>query len=192
MKHAVYRVEIHGSFKAIRTQAEWDAHAEPFIKVGATCEPFKGPDEGEDPEDYSEYFHLDSNMVMQASDLVLCAELGIPVTVKQKLFLDIDPAEIFRAQAEKLELLQSLPEGVAGNTYNNRCEVHMPGNLMATYNEVLLLEDGCSDALQEELNRGWRLISACPQPDSRRPDYVLGRYSPKSNLPARAFREGDS
>lgn len=65
-----------------------------------------------------------------------------------------------------------------GAEYNNRCEVHMPGNLMLQFNETLLLEDSCTDRLQAALDGGWRVIAACPQPDSRRPDYILGRFNP--------------
>jgi hypothetical protein len=42
----------------------------------------------------------------------------------------------------------------------------------------MLLSDACSDALQNELDNGWRIIAACPQPDQRRPDYSLGRFEP--------------
>lgn len=59
---------------------------------------------------------------------------------------------------------------------NERCHVHMPGQALSTYNEVQLLENLCSDELQRSLDDGWRIIAACPQPDARRPDYVLGRY----------------
>lgn len=66
-----------------------------------------------------------------------------------------------------------------GAEYNGRCEVHMPGNLMLQFNETLLLEDSCTDRLQDALDKGWRIIAACPQPDARRPDYILGRFNPE-------------
>lgn len=62
--------------------------------------------------------------------------------------------------------------------FNDACNVHMPGNGLLMFNETLLLEDTCTDTLQESLNKGWRIIVACPQPDQRRPDYILGRYNP--------------
>lgn len=78
--------------------------------------------------------------------------------------------------------LMQLPALQAHNyehkAYNERVNIHMPGNALTSYNEVMLLEDGCSDALQSYLDKGFRIIAACPQPDSRRPDYILGRYSP--------------
>lgn len=63
-------------------------------------------------------------------------------------------------------------------TFNDKCEVHMPGFGLMQYNRVALLEDSCTDKLQDALASGWRIIAACPQPNQRRPDYVLGRYEP--------------
>jgi len=79
---------------------------------------------------------------------------------------------------KKMEDLGALDIGNGDHVYNEKCEVHMPGMALATYNETLLMEDACSDALQDCLNSGWRIIAACPQPNSRRPDYILGRFNP--------------
>jgi hypothetical protein len=68
-----------------------------------------------------------------------------------------------------------------GDQYNQRCEVHMPGQALSTYNDIMLLEDCCSDELQVQLGKGWRITAACPQPDQRRPDYILGRFNPELN-----------
>jgi hypothetical protein len=67
--------------------------------------------------------------------------------------------------------------GEVTTNYNSKCEVHIPGQALSTYNEVMLLEDACSDALQDKLDSGWRMIAGCPQPDNRRPDYILGRFN---------------
>lgn len=79
---------------------------------------------------------------------------------------------------ERFEAL-SLPDA----SFNSKCEVHMPGQALSIYNETLLLENRCTDALQESLDSGWRIIAACPQPDARRPDYILGRYNPNRTVP---------
>ena len=39
---------------------------------------------------------------------------------------------------------------------------------------VEVLEDCCTDELQRELDRGWRLLAVCPPNDARRPSYVIG------------------
>lgn len=80
------------------------------------------------------------------------------------------------------------PQGPNERNFNQRVEVHMPGHALSTYNETMLLEDSCTDALQTALNKGWRIIACCPQPDSRRPDYILGRYNPEQD--ARADQYG--
>ncbi len=79
---------------------------------------------------------------------------------------------------QKLSLLDSAIDKATNFNFNSKCNVHLGGGLIVTYNEVLLLEDSCSDRLQVELNNGWRVIAVCVQANQRRPDYVLGRYNP--------------
>lgn len=98
----------------------------------------------------------------------------------------LNDASIFQQMADK----QVTIETTSGNQYNTKCEVHMPGQALSTYNEILLMEDACSDALQNELTKGWRIIAACPQPDQRRPDYVLGRFCPESDYAPTEARRG--
>lgn len=62
--------------------------------------------------------------------------------------------------------------------FNKKVEVHVPGNALAVYNKTQLCEDCCTEYLQDQLDLGWRIIAVCPQPDQRRPDYILGRYEP--------------
>lgn len=52
--------------------------------------------------------------------------------------------------------------------------IQAPDNALMEVRSTKVLEDSCSDALDEELADGWIIIAACPQPDQRRPDYVLG------------------
>lgn len=61
--------------------------------------------------------------------------------------------------------------------FNNRCDVHI-GNLgLLNINQLAYTTDKCTEELQNILNEGWRILAVCPQPDQRRPDYVLGRYN---------------
>ncbi len=78
---------------------------------------------------------------------------------------------------------------VAQESFNQRCQQQQPGDSLLRISETMLLEDACTDALQEKLSEGWRIIAAQPQPDQRRPDYILGRpFNPDSDLPTRASR----
>jgi hypothetical protein len=71
---------------------------------------------------------------------------------------------------DKLERIQNTEK-----VFNEKCNVHLPGLGLLSINEVMLLEDSCTDTLQDYIGSGWRIISVCPQPDQRRPDYILGR-----------------
>lgn len=80
--------------------------------------------------------------------------------------------------AKQVEQVAGPRHATPEQSFNQRVEVHIPGNALTVYNKTQLLEDCCTDHLQEELDQGWRIIAVCPQPDQRRPDYILGRYEP--------------
>jgi hypothetical protein len=64
--------------------------------------------------------------------------------------------------------------------FNEKTNTEQPSVSLMNVDETLLMEDACTDALQENLSNGWRILAICPQPQ-RRPDYVLGRRClPKS------------
>lgn len=132
-----------------------------------------------DKSDYNYVPCKVESTIISAEQLLQLMEQGEKLTILQTVNLDSNIQDVFSNTIEK-HLEQALSRiGVsAGNVYNNKCDVHMPGNLLASYNEVQLLEDSCTDVLQESLTQGWRIISVCPQPDQRRPDYILGRYNP--------------
>lgn len=92
-----------------------------------------------------------------------------------------DPTDFlreFQVVANKLLNAPALNDLTHHSAYNARCEVHMPGQALSTYNELMLKEGPCTDELQDTIDQGWRIIAACPQPDQRRPDYILGRFNP--------------
>lgn len=131
----------------------------------------------------------------QLIDLFSKKEIKFEVVDEIKVNED-DPTDInsvmrkFNRMAAKLMSLPGLQRNDSHHdAYNQKVDVHMPGQALSTYNEVLLLENVCTDALQESLIRGWRIIAACPQPDARRPDYILGRFNANQiNIPSSAAR----
>jgi hypothetical protein len=79
------------------------------------------------------------------------------------------------------EKTNRLEKTIEGFSFNERCNVHIGGGLIVTFNDLKLCENICTDILQEELNNGWRIIACCVQPNQRRPDYILGRYNPNKD-----------
>ncbi len=61
--------------------------------------------------------------------------------------------------------------------FNEKCNVPNYDTSMQSINQILLLEDCCSDYLQLALSEGWRIVATSPQPNQRRPDYILGRHT---------------
>lgn len=89
--------------------------------------------------------------------------------------------------AKELEATADLKSDFHGDLYNAHANVHMAGNAMSSYNELMLCENSCTDAVQEHLSEGWRIVAVCPQA-SRRPDYILGRYNMTFGAPKSALR----
>ncbi len=83
---------------------------------------------------------------------------------------------------EKTKQIDKTIDIMKSQTFNQKVSVHVGGGLIVTYNDLCLKEDCCTDALQAELNNGWRIIAVCVQPDQRRPDYILGRYNPELDV----------
>lgn len=52
-------------------------------------------------------------------------------------------------------------------------QIVMPGFELLQYGQIKVLEDSCTDIVQEQLDDGWRIIAVMPQPQARRPDYIL-------------------
>lgn len=75
-----------------------------------------------------------------------------------------------------IERMESIAASFSERSFNDRCDVHVPGLGLLSINRTMLLEDCCTDELARALGNGWRIIAACPQPDQRRPDYILGKH----------------
>jgi hypothetical protein len=54
-------------------------------------------------------------------------------------------------------------------------QVAIPNLALFAVDEVMLLDDACTDALNSYLKEGWRILAVCPPASQRRPDYILGR-----------------
>lgn len=135
-------------------------------------------------EQYHHYSYVENNrpVVLTGDNLLKLAVAGIDFKVLQPIGIEVEDIN------KTFNLVSDKTGEVHHNTYNNRCDVHMPGNMLASYNEIMLAEDSCTDVLQEHLTSGWRMIAVCPQPDQRRPDYILGRWNPDKEISTSAVR----
>lgn len=171
----VYKIKINESFGyGDVTQDGYDELARKFSNIEFIK--LSPADEVVGKSSYAVNLFSEELTIVDEEKILKLSLSNISFTVIEKIDLSIDITDQLVALAEKpIKLTQ---ESVGDQYYNSKCEVHMPGMAMSMYNEMLLLEDCCTDALQSKLNAGWRIVAACPQPDQRRPDYIMGRFNP--------------
>lgn len=148
----------------------------------------------EDATEFQASAHLSSpTFACSSEQLIEIMSSNDSCTVKSVSTSDTSSTMLDRLERVLAKIEESgianLTGPVGDQIYNTRCDVHMPGQALASYNETLLLEDSCTDALQGSLNSGWRVIAACPQPNQRRPDYILGRFNPDFDAGGGASRK---
>lgn len=123
--------------------------------------------------------------VVLAVDIIAFVALGIPFKVETAA-----PADNFRNLLTSINDIQSSiarlmsytvdlqgPATGFGQQFNSKVHVHVPGLGLMLVDQVTVLVDICTDELQSNLDDGWRILAVCPQPNTRRPDYILGRTS---------------
>jgi len=79
----------------------------------------------------------------------------------------LDVSDSLQALGRKIDAI--------GPVMNERVNVSVPGFALMEIRELAVWPDACTDHLQDALNEGWHILAICPQPDQRRPDYILGR-----------------
>ena len=110
---------------------------------------------------------------------------GVDVSLLEKEEVDILMPEGHQSSASMrlLEQMLTLNDKVieqlrtaSDELFNHPCQQMQPGAWLGNVNRTILVGDSCTDALQGYLDEGWRILAIQPQPDQRRPDYILGRY----------------
>lgn len=149
--------------------------------IGISITPDREPKEDANEWELNRHYQ-DPTFACTGPQLLGILEVDDTVTVKSAAPIATDSHEGLLARlshvVEKLENVEIPdPNNIPGHIYNERCEVHTPGNMLATYNETMLLEDACTDELQTSMDDGWRIVAVCPQAQ-RRPDYIMGRWNP--------------
>lgn len=147
----------------------------------------------EEPDGYTEFAGFQNpTFACTGAQLLQILEVDDSVTVKSSALVTEGGFEgiisRFEAVVAKMEALDiPVTQACGEHVFNEKCDVHVPGNILISYNETMLLEDSCTDVLQGELNSGWRIVAVCPQAQ-RRPDYILGRYNPNLDVGGSALR----
>lgn len=121
------------------------------------------------------------NVIATESQIVDMTVMGLTFKILDQTVVFADNIEISHRMSAIAARLDEIMDGhhTWNDSYHNqKAGCYQPGEAMLRFNDTLLLEDCCTDRLQQSLDKGWRLIVACPQPDTRRPDYILGRYNP--------------
>lgn len=91
----------------------------------------------------------------------------------------------FVTTSKPLEELQTRQRTVI----NHRINVAVPGFGLMMIKTVQVCLDCCTERLQEYLNDGWQILAICPQPDQRRPDYVIGKPFTNEDLRFRTITD---
>ena len=73
----------------------------------------------------------------------------------------------------------SVPVSREATVVNQKVNVAVPGFGLMAIRQVDCRYDLCTDELRRMLDDGWQILAICPQPDQRRPDYVLGKPAEK-------------
>lgn len=174
----LYKAKIEDYYSWGNDQAKFLKDQEKFIAAGFT------PKVWEEGDNSHHYIVEDQNIIVDKHRLADLMVAGIRLADVAAIVTKVNIAEHLSTLAEKNVTLQVQ----APSSYNTKCEVHMPGQALSMYNDMMLLENACTDELQTALNSGWRIIAACPQPDQRRPDYILGRFDPHHDVDGGAKR----
>lgn len=123
------------------------------------------------------------SIIVDAAQLIGLMRANYHVTIDSTYEIKTTDAYLKNVAEAAERILAKLANVDAGlfpeKTYNEKCDVHVPGIGLLAINRTMLLEDACTDQLNTALANGWRIIAACPQPDQRRPDYILGKYDPE-------------
>lgn len=92
--------------------------------------------------------------------------------------------KVFLLEDEQYEFLKELPVQYEVKNMrklklqkpvNSEYHIHVPSFGMMNIRHVQVMENACTDMVQELLNEGWRILCICPPLDQRRPDYIIGK-----------------
>jgi hypothetical protein len=108
-------------------------------------------------------------------------DLKVSYKIKNKI-KEVPEYDIQESILHKILSLESkLNQFDSTMQFNTKVGVHISDLGLLNVKQVTWLEDACTEVLQDMLDKGWRILAVCPQPDSRRPDYILGKNDKSEN-----------
>lgn len=91
----------------------------------------------------------------------------------------LDKEELASSTGTMVTKMQDRIESTFGKSESAQLEhavqIAIPDLGLLVIDEVEILDDACTDQLQESLDNGWRILAVCPPNAQRRPDFILGR-----------------
>lgn len=99
-----------------------------------------------------EDIHLFGDLIMDDDEVSAWNNAGVEITMSRISGLRSDSREL------------------ANTTY----QISVANIGLMAVQLVEVLEDCCTDNLQNYLDRGWRILAVCPPNDTRRPSYIVG------------------
>lgn len=95
---------------------------------------------------------------------------GIEITIKNEEIA----ATALESILQRIDAIAERQQS-GGPVLNSRVNVAVPGLGLLLIDQVHVADNCCTEELQRLITQGWRILAICPQPDQRRPDYILGR-----------------
>lgn len=109
-------------------------------------------------------------------------DIEAAVDLEEFLAFDIEPSNVEIKPVARLSLpedkFQDLRKAKTAKEISSAVttvNVTLPGYELPLYTHVDWREDCCTQEIQDLLKDGWRILAILPQPNQRRPDYILGR-----------------
>ena len=167
MNVTLYRIKYTDAYFWGGDKDKYDKESKAFISAGISVNTY------DEAVLASRYFDADDCTIVDRDRIATLAIFGVGIEVISEINTDVNISKQLEAMAEKqLTFTQECKE------FNEKININISGNSLSTFNDIMLLEDSCTDELTVNINKGWRIIAVCPQPDQRRPDYILGRWNP--------------
>lgn len=159
-------------YKKDEKYSDWIAEDFDLFQADEYDEYIQKPSRSFESLDDDDYIDLDAFL---KEDLDIKFEIAGRKTIT---FTQPDPELGISEYVNLFKTLEKLSRQLDNKqTFSSHCDVHIGGNPLWQVNDLMLCEDFCTDELQVRLNEGWRILACCVQAQ-RRPDYILGRYTP--------------